>query len=650
MARLINIPKDVQVLIDAEERGDTLGPKAQAFLNQMRDKDLIRPIDPLENPNLARRNQPSGLSGFLGLDQPASGAEALGRFASDPENIEAGGKLAAEIGGSIGGLKGLGKLFPKSKFTAPVVGETGGATAGNIGFQGLDALVGKEKPIEQRLGEISETAKFNLGFSSITRGGLKFLDGFRLVPKGSFLPDAKIAKEVLGSRPTSPQILPGQATDFKPAEIVQNIVDASLTTDIVGKRKGAVTKETLRLIEKFHQKFVTGVSDETLTKTLKDLLIGKGEAFRRFTVDAIEGISASMINKNADPVTLMIGISDILKKTRNPRLKLFPSRISLTDVADLLVGKSGNLTNSEKSNLVKKVLAKARLMDNNLKSAGLNTNYEGALEEIFEGSSKLGIPGLKQKGDVFTKDFLNTIAKVKPSNLADFLGRSNNPELTKAARELLDDPSLWKNIQERFVSNMLRIGGKTAPEGGSIILSGDKAFNALDRLKDDFIKEMFKGNPSAPSRLKKLFTTLRLNQKSPIAKEGSMLIQMKQAGAILQLGSAVGAAASGSIDGAALILFGPNVLGRLMFSRSGIEILTEGLKIKKGTQEATAFISRLMAHLTKENIDFELTDTSDPRVQPPDLRIPKLQELAGQQGQQQQNILERLKNFRGGGG
>ena len=119
MARLINIPKDVQVLIDAEERGDTLGPKAQAFLNQMRDKDLIRPIAPLENPNLARRNQPSGLSGFLGLDQPASGAEALGRFASDPENIEAGGKLAAEIGGSIGGLKGLGKLFPKSKFTAP---------------------------------------------------------------------------------------------------------------------------------------------------------------------------------------------------------------------------------------------------------------------------------------------------------------------------------------------------------------------------------------------------------------------------------------------------------------------------------------------------------------------------------------------------
>ena len=99
----------------------------------------------------------------------------------------------------------------------------------------------------------------------------------------------------------------------------------------------------------------------------------------------------------------------------------------------------------------------------------------------------------------------------------------------------------------------------------------------------------------------KLDEVARLMQDKATKLSGGMMIQLIQAGAIMQLGEAITTgttAALSPISGAALIA--PPILARILTNPMTARWLVQGMKLPKGSKEMFGLAGRISAQISRE--------------------------------------------------
>jgi hypothetical protein len=129
--------------------------------------------------------------------------------------------------------------------------------------------------------------------------------------------------------------------------------------------------------------------------------------------------------------------------------------------------------------------------------------------------------------------------------------------------------------------------------------------------------------PQRVALYKEFINALKVAQRGQSHGTGSMFIQMKQAGASMQVlgaGLALGGMATddysteGLLSGGAFII-SPYVLSRLMTSPTTAKWIIQGVKTPAGTPAATGLAGRILSNVIPHLERIEPPDTAERRVQ-----------------------------------
>jgi hypothetical protein len=305
-----------------------------------------------------------------------------------------------------------------------------------------------------------------------------------------------------------------------------------------------------------------------------------------------------------------------VKRLLQSNLDKTPKALSFSEAnnlrSDILsMGRDLTAKDSAKQIGAQKAMAKGitEAMDNTMASKTFPEDIKKGYQTI-QNEYKLG------KQDFNEKVITRLLEKEDPAVIFEtIVSRSDKPETVKRTLDIINRRfaaegntelagQLKDSLKGQFLNNIIGKATVADAQYGNTISSA-----ALKKSLDSYAgttKELFSTGEKA--QLDKLIQTLQFSQGT-LSKTGSgglaggVFIQLKQAGAagsILSFGGA-GYAGAGVSGGAAAILAGPYVVGKLLLSPSFNKFLIQGIKAPTAGEKAIAF-RQLIAKMASDGL------------------------------------------------
>jgi len=541
-----------------------------------------------------------------------------------------GGAYGTAAGGPLGGLLGIGV----------------GALAGQgleearktiIGEKPLDPvasvknmfMAGIEEPAYELLG--GGAAK---GLGWLVRGARKApVIGKVLAPfSHTVTPEARQAIDFLSDKMRTP-FLPAEATTSRALDIAENIAEGSflgggVVSNLKLERDRILNKMVNELVDEFGQKMGKDEFGELFSAVVERRLRAEellAKPLYNNVADIINKKTQQMfsnVSYQYEKVEPMFWLGDLKKKA----YEVLSMSKELGGLGDDLSGanmarKVAQMNDSVPYSVAQKL--RSRLIKIGKELQGINPKAEAvSLSDTFVSMTDDAIERTLKKEvpeayDVWREanNIYRTAKETYDNKFIKALMRKADPVLggdpETIANSIIKYPGRIERIRhikkvfakdpdgmESFRSLLMTdvVGKSTKNE----VLNGQALHNNLfgrSGLGEKFIAEAF--DHDTVNYLKKITNALKVSQAQKPGGPGGILIQLKQSGAIAEVGGAL--LTSGGIGAGrpilwgpgAFIMLGPGVLGRIMTNPTTAKLLIDGIKVGPKAQKYLGIGARL---------------------------------------------------------
>jgi hypothetical protein len=254
-------------------------------------------------------------------------------------------------------------------------------------------------------------------------------------------------------------------------------------------------------------------------------------------------------------------------------------------------------------------------------SAGrLASLFESSMEKTAKGAGS-NVYDLYRRASSFTKTghkifddaIISRIAETEPEKLGATFFRPETTEALRKMKAALSPQAFMqyhKGLLESLRTKMGPDSFKRAMRDGMESLLDGKVFNKVEpqapeetTLKGVALLERLKGYGSGT--LETAFGKESADALMQFARVSSRIeTKVSKPGiwGVGQLMTGMGAIASGNIGSGAFVMLGPAALSKLLTSKVGRTLLTEGYRVSPGTRQAAILASRVASFLASEGV------------------------------------------------
>jgi hypothetical protein len=163
-----------------------------------------------------------------------------------------------------------------------------------------------------------------------------------------------------------------------------------------------------------------------------------------------------------------------------------------------------------------------------------------------------------------------------------------------------------RSVDEETTQHIIKRGSIA---GSKSVISGKKMLKVMTgtKVRAETYNQLF--NPTQKTQIEKFAQALLTTQKKESAGIGKMWIQLTQGGAIMGF-------ATGLAPEAAGIVFLPALLAKMLTSKSGSELLTEGITVLKGDPRMAGLSARIIKEVIKIGNEEERRREAEKRDKP----------------------------------
>lgn len=199
----------------------------------------------------------------------------------------------------------------------------------------------------------------------------------------------------------------------------------------------------------------------------------------------------------------------------------------------------------------------------------------------------------RQGMETFNKKIIKTLTKNLVENPEVAVRKIFRPGATKQIKVVknLVDKKTWYSLQTGYLEQLIR---ETSDTDGIVL--GKSFLNRLNKMGQPTLKEMFNGEELAAIRM---IGQIGEVIQRPTGGSGAMLIQLMQAGAVVNLGRMAVGGTPALVGESATIVIGPPILSRLLVMPKFARWLSYGYKLPRGTPAATALGTRIIKEVFK---------------------------------------------------
>lgn len=522
-------------------------------------------------------------------------------------------------GGTVGGIAGA-KAGAKIPVGHPalkglaVLGSAGlGAFVGGMGGKGAQQYYRMTRPgakamtlgeiyTEQAIAGIKEGAAELIG-RTIAGVGAKALAPV----KKRLIPGTKGLSKQLLKR--GAHLTPAQATESRIIDTLEGIAESSFFGGGKLQRLKRITQPAAfaKYIDDIAKQMGKGTRTQLSPEDIGDLLF-----------DAIEG------KRTIFKATAKAAYSKVDKLTERAKVSLTPLKEFAKKKMTTAAARKGIGSTQAGDTLLKRVLQlddvvsfrqaqalRSALIDERSamsitrdKAIGLAKQLVGLTDNAMEqGTKELSPEALKawriankfyRTGQqTFNSKIIKTLTKNLAENPEVAVRKIFRPGATKQIKVVknLVDKETWTTLKSAYLEQIL----KESSDIDKVVL-GKSFLNKLNKVGDDTLKEIYNGQELASIK-----SIGRLGQliQAPTGGSGAMLIQLQQAGAVVQLAGLVGLASTPFKKTSGFILISPPVLSRMLANPTWSKWLSTGFKMPRGSRAASSLAVRLIKTVSK---------------------------------------------------
>jgi hypothetical protein len=625
------------------------------------------------------------------VPEDTGAAERIKEYVSSPEFQRAALEIAGGVGGSLA-TGGLGlpvlaatKLGMRSlPFLIQLAKSTGGAALGGGTAAGAASVTFDPKDdvfkeivrgaAEQGAGELIGAPiaiKIGQGITKVLGPKISLIKGAEeseLILKqqaDKIKANPKLYDAELQKAAGDAQLTLGLKADNQFIDTLQNITEKSLfgAGEIRAAKEGAKTVAE-SAVKDFVDPFIKTQDKTSTGKLFQQAISDSQNLWKERMTAGYKAIDKKLIDENLayKSIVDMTDYRNLLQQEINklplkgintPNVKRLlqsnldktPKALSFSEAnnlrSDILsMGRDLTAKDSAKQIGAQKAMAKGitEAMDNTMASKTFPEDIKKGYQTI-QNEYKLG------KQDFNEKVITRLLEKEDPAVIFEtIVSRSDKPETVKRTLDIINRRfaaegntelagQLKDSLKGQFLNNIIGKATVGDAQYGTYINS-----TALKKSLDSYAgttKELF--STSEKAQLDKLVRTLQFSQGT-LSKTGSgglaggVFIQLKQAGAagsIVSFGGA-GYAGGGISGGAAAILAGPYVVGKLLLSPSFNKFLIQGIKAPTAGEKAIAFrqlIAKMASDglIDKEEADIAIENSKIIEKQPVQKQEPRSQ-------------------------
>jgi hypothetical protein len=406
---------------------------------------------------------------------------------------------------------------------------------------------------------------------------------------------------------------PAQATETRVLDLLENVAESSI---FGGGRMGAFKRGQVEVTEDIAQDIATRLgtraTPEEVGLLVQKSIEGKREAFNAAasalykSVDNLtEGVlvSTEPLKKRAATLLKDIPTDPATGKALIPSLQDNTTTRMLQDFADLPDEVPFSYLQQWRSDLSQVGFAPTDMIPG--KSAGLAKHLAKEIDSLFS-KAEGGLTGdaleafraantfWKTGKETFNNKFIKALVAKDPEGVVGSIFRKGAIQPIRRTMAMVDAEGRRK-LKGSFVNKVI-FKEAIAPDGS---ISGRKLSTILRNYGKETLREVL--SRAERKELYRFANVLRMQQQKATGVGGGMLIQLTQAGAILELGGAFATGAGFTKMGGAILL-GPSALSQVFTRPLGIRWLTDGLVTKPGSKAATRLAGRLITLAGAENV------------------------------------------------
>lgn len=522
--------------------------------------------------------------------------------ANPKETLEiTGGVAAGTIAGPATGLKALQVLGPKtSALISRMLISGAGAGAGRAFGEATD-------PDEESLKNIGLSAGAGAAGEGVASGAIA-VGGKIARPFVNQLEDA--APSTIRLLGDDAVLTPGRAVDSRIVDTLENISEKSFGGgSFINKATKKASGTIENRIDDFARQFIKQSSKEDVGALIIDAIDEGSDAFRATARGLYNRVDQASEGVTVDIKVLKEAAEEIAERSSeglgDPTIRRItkaildkPDDIPFSAAAELRsdllgVGRGGTDLIAGKAQGAGKKLG--AITNKLIEDSGKTIKGEEAVAAFKEANQFW-----KAGKNTFNSRLIKTLARSEPDVVFDRFIKPGRSFLIRSARETIDDPQIWQNVQGQFVEDLLLRSSNA--EG----VVGKNLKKNLTKFGDKALSEVL-GDQKTVNQFKELSDALTLTQKKLGAEgqglPGGVFIQLAQAGALLNL--ATGQGPLDEVQSTAIVL-GPAALGFLFTNPTAARWLTTGLKSKPGTAQATRASAQVLAQLIKNGFVKEI--------------------------------------------
>jgi hypothetical protein len=554
--------------------------------------------------------------------------------------------IGATIGGTAGAVGG-GFLTGGNP-----LGIAGGGLAGTIAGEGiqqgvehlLDART-KPKSIKESLGRIGEEAFYSLAGEGIGAGfghGLGLL--LRKPLSMTVSPESQRAMDFLQRRApgVQPPLMPHEATEGRGLDTLGNIAQSSFfgggtMTKYMKNREQVMDLLSESLVEEIGPKLSPDEFGQLFMQAVegnKHIARAPAKVMYNDIDDALQPVErivmkpvTSKPHPDAKPITTMVQTTEMvdplkfsiksLKKEMAPlaeqakKLKRLegeavgddvavaidsmPTELNYADIQSLrsrLMAKKEQLEMERKGAPAIRIMGKAigqltREMDRALEA------YDPALNAVRKEADKIWSASSKDFSNKFVRSLFRKGMEQyggEPAAIAKALLRPGEVNRVKLMRTAIGEEN-WPKMQSVAMQDILKIA-----EDSEGVIQGHRLNKALDGRSGygkDKLDVLF--TPTQQSDLREFANAVHQQQTRPKGVGGGFLIQVAQAGAVMDL---MGAFGDEHYKGSSIfVLLAPELLAKAMTHGPTAKAIIRGMSLPKGSRVAGQVAGQLMSIL-----------------------------------------------------
>ena len=560
------------------------------------------------------------------------------------------------IGSTVGGVTGAigGSILTGGNPAVIAGGGIVGATLGELAQQGVEHLMdsrAKSRSIKESLGRVGEEAFYAMAGEGIGAGlghGLGLLLRKPLSVRVS--PESERAMTFLQRRVPAlqPSLLPHEATEGRGLDTLANIAEKSFfgggaiaryTKDreqVMGLLADSMVEEIGKKIspDEFGQFFMKAVEgNKKIARAPASVMYNDiDDALQPVERVVLKPTVSKLLDKNGAPITTMVpttemvdplhfSIKDIKAKMapladRARTLKRLEGEAVGDDVAISIDAMPENLTYAEIQSLRSRLRSKKEKLEIERKGAPsirIMGNTISDLTAVMDHALQTYDPALntarktadeiwKQSSNDFSNKFVNSLFRKgmeiyggEPSAIAKAVLRPGEVNRVNMVRKAIGENE-WPKMQSIAIQDLFKIA-----ENKEGRLQGDSLIKAMEGRTGygkDKLDAIF--GQAQLSDLREFANALKVQQAKVTGVGGGFLIQLAQAGAVMDLAGAFG---DEHYKGSSVfILLAPEVLAKAMTHGPTAKSIIRGLSLPKGSRVAGQVAGQLMSVLYPRSV------------------------------------------------